>query len=1215
MADEIARPKITIVIDKADAEAALKSLKGSGADVANAFEKSLNVSLDKSSKAIKRLADEIQGGGATRKLQDLEKAIAQLGGPANVTGQNLVNLASRIKQLEAAGGKVPAQLQAIAASAKNLGAGLDFKAQGLNAIQGFTSSLGPLGSALTALGPAGIAAGAAIAIVGGSMFNASAGAVAYGSKLSDLSLKTGMSAEGLQRLEMAGAMVGVSLESASSAVFKLQNAMETAPEKFTALGMSVHALKNMAPDEAFASFAKNIAAIESPTERAAAAMSVLGRSAGELMPLLRTMALDGAGASAGLGRVLTSEMVAKLDEVDDAAAVLTKTWEGLWNNIGAAVVTGADVASVIKGIAVAVGAVSSAVQQYGPGIMTFLKTVGTIAMPGLELARRGVVALAEHREKNAPKFHTLTAVRGAVATVKANADAAREKEIQDATEKRLKAMKEAEAEAKKLSERIDQLSGKTLAADMLRDAKAIEAVGGAAKLAAKDLDGLITKYAGTAHAVQFLMERERRRNAERTILDTVGPKQVDPLSNAFAVLERRKAQGILPFPTIGDITPGLITTGEQGSELEREALAAADELERLARMADKASAAFDIAGSALDATGMLLGRVFGVDTSGGSRAGKMLGAGQNIVSGAGQAVASAYKGDVAGVIQGGAQYTLGVLDLGQQLLGGSESDKIARDVGRDFGVKISEELAKTIESEGKGRFDGALKHLGAIIAEGGGIEKFGVDKAVGFTRDLFSAMDRGTMSAKEAGAALDEVFGDIAANAINDQTGLLQANARELITLSRQYGVASEAIKAFTLEQAKSLGSSLASGLSGMKGLRDKAAGDAGMVAERQTRNRLQDSGLSDEEIEARVRRAGNAAADAAASAVGIVSQNAAGALGTSVAASFAEMVRSGMSRTEAFEAITPAVVAMREELKAAGFEGGAAFAMLEQQLAITQGEITGPLLNGVTTFSSSLVNMSNMGLLNQQTFSGMTEQINANVAALEKEGVEGPALIAAIGPSLQQIWELQQQFGFSVDETTQKYIDQGVAAGAVGQAQMSAGEQMAASMNTVVDVLKLVAEALGVTKDKIAALDGTKAEVTVNTNYTSSGSTAPPDSGGSSGNGLHGYTEFSEFAEGSGGLRKFSPFGTPALLHGEEAVLTKGQLSNLVSLASSSGYAAAARAGGSWAAPGNMGAMPSNLEVVAALGQVKDLLSTFPAAVGRSTRDAVQHANARKAS
>ena len=71
MADEIARPKITITIDKEQAVAALAALKSSGSDAAKALEASLGAALDTSTKKIRKLADEITGGGATRKLKDL----------------------------------------------------------------------------------------------------------------------------------------------------------------------------------------------------------------------------------------------------------------------------------------------------------------------------------------------------------------------------------------------------------------------------------------------------------------------------------------------------------------------------------------------------------------------------------------------------------------------------------------------------------------------------------------------------------------------------------------------------------------------------------------------------------------------------------------------------------------------------------------------------------------------------------------------------------------------------------------------------------------------------------------------------------------------------------------------------------------------------------------------------------------------------------------
>lgn len=351
---------------------------------------------------------------------------------------------------------------------------------------------------------------------------------------------------------------------------------------------------------------------------------------------------------------------------------------------------------------------------------------------------------------------------------------------------------------------------------------------------------------------------------------------------------------------------------------------------------------------------------------------------------------------------------------------------------------------------------------------------------------LLSTLKNVHHTAAQVGEAFDKAFGDIAANAIDKTTGLLSREAEQLIASAKAAGIHSQAIQSLMAGQAQAAAGNLTAGLAGMKGLRERAAAEAGNAAERQERARLKDSGLSDEEINARAHRAGSQAAGQAASGAGIVSQGAAFAMGGAIAADFAAMQANGMSAAEALKAIGPAVAAMREELKAAGFEGGAAFDALNHQIEIVTGDITGPLVSGITGFSGALVNMSNMGMLTQDMFRGITDQIGANITALAQQGVTGPAAIAALHVPLQQVWELEQKYHFEADAATQALIDQGVAAGTIGPKAKPASEQMIDAMHGIEDAVQRVADALAGVVGKVRELEGTH---NVKLNYSETGS------------------------------------------------------------------------------------------------------------------------------
>lgn len=466
----------------------------------------------------------------------------------------------------------------------------------------------------------------------------------------------------------------------------------------------------------------------------------------------------------------------------------------------------------------------------------------------------------------------------------------------------------------------------------------------------------------------------------------------------------------------------------------------------------------------------------------------------------------------------------------------TESEKIAADVGRDFGVKISDELAKTIEKEGKGRLDGALMHLGAIIKEAGGVEKFGAERSVDALHDVFSAVDRGTMSIQEAGAVFDETFGEIAAANISKTTGIATEKLRDLVDVARQFGIESQALREFLSGQASASVAGIGAGLAGMKSSREAAAKTGGK-------------------------------------GVGLANQGAASGISAGIAVDFSQLIAGGMSAVEAAKAVAPAVAAMREELKNAGFEGSAAFNELTTIIDIVTGEISGPLVESIAGFTAGMVGLFNSGQLTSEMFAGMTAQVGANIAALEEQGIKGPAAIAVMQPQLQAIWEIQQRTGFAVDETTQKMIDEAVEAGAVGDAHKSAAERTADSMSLVVDVLKLVAEQLGVTKSKLDAL-GDKT-INVKTNFSSTGN-PPPGYDGPGGGGGDGGSEgpaddgsgIPQYAMGTGGIVNFGA-QTIAALHGWEGVYTASQIDALSSSTFNAGAVAAMTAGGGMAGGG----------------------------------------------
>jgi hypothetical protein len=123
-------------------------------------------------------------------------------------------------------------------------------------------------------------------------------ALDLGGRLSDLSASTGETAGKLLILERAFDNSGIGADKVGSSIAKMQKNIEdardgsgTAANAFAMMGVKVEELEGKLPTEQFKILSSGIQSIDDPTQRAAAAMGVFGKSGAELLPLLTN--LDG----------------------------------------------------------------------------------------------------------------------------------------------------------------------------------------------------------------------------------------------------------------------------------------------------------------------------------------------------------------------------------------------------------------------------------------------------------------------------------------------------------------------------------------------------------------------------------------------------------------------------------------------------------------------------------------------------------------------------------------------------------------------------------------------------------------------------------------------------------------------------------------------------------------------------------------------------------
>lgn len=188
-----------------------------------------------------------------------------------------------------------------------------------------------------------------------------------------------------------------------------------------------------------------------------------------------------------------------------------------------------------------------------------------------------------------------------------------------------------------------------------------------------------------------------------------------------------------------------------------------------------------------------------------------------------------------------------------------------------------------------------------------------------------------------------------------------------------------------------------------------------------------------------------------------VTAENASG-FGSGVAAIFGEMVGSGMGNPlEVLKALDPIINGLQQQFVKLGVDGGAAFADIASLAAFAAQEGVGPAIEQVLALNDVMIGLQNVGLLTEETFDALTGTITDTFNKLVAEGKNGDQALRLMQPSLQTIWELQQDFGYSVDEATQKLLDQAAAAGLVGDQFRSSEERMVAALEALVDRLDTV--------------------------------------------------------------------------------------------------------------------------------------------------------------
>lgn len=184
-------------------------------------------------------------------------------------------------------------------------------------------------------------AGAAAAFA--PLFSAAKQFADLGGALDDMSQRTGASVEALSALGFAAKQSGTNLEAVEGGIKRTQlaivqamNGNQQLAATFNSLGLSLTQLAAMSPTEQFTTLAQAIGGIQDPTQRAAMAMQLFGKSGTELLPLMRGDIRALTNEAKSLGLVMSGESAEAAAALGDAFDKVSDVLGGLWTKIGEA---------------------------------------------------------------------------------------------------------------------------------------------------------------------------------------------------------------------------------------------------------------------------------------------------------------------------------------------------------------------------------------------------------------------------------------------------------------------------------------------------------------------------------------------------------------------------------------------------------------------------------------------------------------------------------------------------------------------------------------------------------------------------------------------------------------------------------------------------------------------------------------------------------------
>lgn len=262
--------------------------------------KSFETGANKVGSSLNKMADQFSGRRIIQEATVMTAAIEKMGGVIGLTDKELKRVAATVGEatakMRAMGIDVPAGMQKLADATKDVGTAASKSTSLLSGMAAQLAGMFTVG-AVIAFGKEVLRAGDAI------------------QKMAD---QTGLTVEEVQKLQHIAGQSGTSIESLVGAVQNLQQRLgddnSGAAAAIKRLGINLNDLKSQNPYQQMVALADGIRGIKDPTEQAAVAADIFGKSWKEILPAIKS-GMKEVGDEAPR---MSKETVDALDRMGDA---------------------------------------------------------------------------------------------------------------------------------------------------------------------------------------------------------------------------------------------------------------------------------------------------------------------------------------------------------------------------------------------------------------------------------------------------------------------------------------------------------------------------------------------------------------------------------------------------------------------------------------------------------------------------------------------------------------------------------------------------------------------------------------------------------------------------------------------------------------------------------------------------------------------------------